>query len=452
MKTLERQVREAIRRFALLFPGDRVLCCLSGGADSVAMTRVLVDLAPETDVFVACAHLNHSLRGEESDGDEAFVRGYCRDTDLPLYTERIDVAGYCRDRGVGLEAGAREVRYDFFDRAARELGCNRIATAHTADDNLETVLFHLARGSGTLGLAGIPPVRGPYIRPLILADRRAVEEYLSELDLGYREDSSNLSFNFARNRIRHQVVPALRTINPAVAAAVSNASQALRLDEEALCAEAEAFIQQAGLANSALAVSLLLSAKKAVAYRAIRDTARGAGVPALSARHMTALFSLLESPVPSARLSLPGGFEARREYDALIFQRPLEPPPPLTTRVLVPGDEAVLAGTGLMIRCFWQDGPAENGPGRISIPESELAPPLLIRPRQAGDRVILPGGSKSLKKWLIDQKIPKDQRDSLPIVADTKGVIAVPGYFVNPPRSAQTGGRVLSIEWRIIEE
>ena len=197
----------------MLEDGEPVLVALSGGADSVALLRALQALAYPVRAF----HLNHCLRGAESDRDEAFCRALCAGLGVPLTVERIDVAA-ARAAGEGIEAAARRIRYARLTAAAQGA---KIATAHTADDNLETMLFHLVRGTGPKGLAGIPPVRGQVIRPLLGVTRAAVEAYLHALGQDYVTDSTNADDAYTRNRIRHEVVPVLRQINPAVSGAAA---------------------------------------------------------------------------------------------------------------------------------------------------------------------------------------------------------------------------------------
>ena len=198
-------VKRTIADHAMLAPGETVLLALSGGADSVALLCALRALGYPVRAF----HLNHCLRGAESDRDEAFCRALCERLGVPLTVERIDVRA--QTAGEGIEAAARRIRYERLAAAAQGA---KIATAHTADDNLETMLFHLARGTGPKGLAGIPPVRDGVIRPLIGVERAQVEAYLAELGQDYVTDSTNLADSYTRNRIRHGVVPALRQINP----------------------------------------------------------------------------------------------------------------------------------------------------------------------------------------------------------------------------------------------
>ena len=195
-------------------PSGRVLCAVSGGADSVCLLHSCLRLARGGDTTVCAAHYNHCLRGGESDRDERFVRSLCASLGVELRVGRGDVAAYARGRGMGTEEAARELRYAFLEEAADELGCGYILTAHNADDNAETMLMALVRGSGPRGLAGIPPRRGRILRPMLGATRAEIEAYLAENGLEHVEDSTNECTDYTRNRIRKLCMPVLREINP----------------------------------------------------------------------------------------------------------------------------------------------------------------------------------------------------------------------------------------------
>ncbi|MBQ2158378.1 MAG: tRNA lysidine(34) synthetase TilS, partial [Oscillospiraceae bacterium] len=184
-------VLSAIREFDMIQPGDRVLVCLSGGADSVCLLSVLSELSDELDLELFAAHYNHRLRGDESDGDEEFCAALCRGLGVPLFVGSGDVRLEAERRSQGIEECARDMRYEFFYETAASLGGAKIATAHNAEDNLETVLMRIARGTGLKGLCGIPPVRGEIIRPLLYVKRAEIETYLRVNGIPHREDSSN---------------------------------------------------------------------------------------------------------------------------------------------------------------------------------------------------------------------------------------------------------------------
>ena len=194
-----------LRKYDMVHPGDSVVCAVSGGADSMALLMAMYVLKEKLGISLSAAHFNHRLRGEESDRDEAFVRDFCDRLDIPLFVGSGAVSAGPK----GLEAAAREARYAFFANLD-----GKVATAHTADDNAETVLMHLVRGTGLKGLGGIMPVNGKYIRPMLNVTRAQAEAFLEEYHVSYVEDSSNAGDDFLRNRLRHHVMPLLKQENP----------------------------------------------------------------------------------------------------------------------------------------------------------------------------------------------------------------------------------------------
>lgn len=199
---------------SLLPQNGGVLCAISGGADSVYLLCRLCELRESLGLRVWAAHYNHCLRGAESDRDEDFVRALCAGLGVEAYFGRGDVAAFARENGLGTEGAARRLRYEFLEQTADALGADAIATAHTADDNAETMLLNLARGAGLRGLCGIPPRRGRVIRPILGVTREEIDAYLEGQGVAHVEDSSNAGDDYARNRIRHHAVPALRSVNP----------------------------------------------------------------------------------------------------------------------------------------------------------------------------------------------------------------------------------------------
>ena len=213
-----------VKKYNMLHSGERIVVGLSGGADSCALLHFLVSLRDEMNLTIYACHINHLLRGEESDRDERFAAELCQKYKVELLTLRADVKKEAEQRHISTEQCGREIRYQFFAETAERLNA-KIATAHTASDNAETVIFNLARGSGIAGLCGIPPVRDNIIRPLITVTRAEIEEYCAENHLSYVTDSTNLTHEYTRNQIRLDVVPVLKNINPSLEASVSGMSE-----------------------------------------------------------------------------------------------------------------------------------------------------------------------------------------------------------------------------------
>ena len=421
-------VLRSLREYGMLAGADTVVCALSGGADSVCLADVLLSLAPELGFRLECAHFNHLLRGAESDRDEAFVRDWCADRGLKLHVGRGDAAAEAARQGIGLEEAARDLRYAFLESIGGE--DVRIATAHQADDQAETMLLDLLRGSGLKGLGGIPPVRGRVIRPLLSVNRADILAYLHERDLSFVEDSTNAEPLCARNRIRSEVMPVLRELNPAFSEACGRAARLLREDERCLSAMAEGELQwEDGVCVfSASAVKRLPAA---VASRAVRLASGEFGVR-LQERHTTAVLALAASDEPYARADLPQGLSARRRRDRLEIGR-------FSEESELPSFPPAELEFGVWIRLelpkldvFW--GPkseTEKIHGKFTtyfFKKSQICGRIHVRPRMAGDRLRLAGrGEKSLKKWMNEGKIPPERRYIIPVFSDEEGVLAVFG-------------------------
>lgn len=395
---MRNKVLSALRRYEMVKPGDRVICAVSGGADSMALLWCLWLEKEKLGIRVEAAHFNHHLRGEESLRDEDFVRRFCAHHDIPLH-----VGGSRVEPGEkGLEAAARETRYAYL----RSLG-GTIATAHTAGDNAETVLLHLIRGTGLRGLGGIAPVQPGLIRPMLDVNREEVEAFLAENWIAHIEDSSNGSDAFLRNRIRHQIMPLLLKENPSLLENLSAMAQRLRDDEEAL--------ETASRIPFPPEVETLRAMEPALRRRALERFLRESGVKEPEAKHIAQAEALALCANPSAHARFPGGVVIRRNYGALGAGREAVI---LPQRLLPIGGSVELPEIGRRITCL--EGLHEGVHLKVS-------GPLYVRSRRAGDEIKTPGGTKSLKKLFIDRKIPQHLRLAVPVAADEKGVLWVSG-------------------------
>lgn len=410
----------------LCSPGDRVICALSGGADSVALLHGLLAVRDQLSITVSAAHFNHCLRGEESDRDEVFVRELCAQWGVELAVGRGDPKALS---GKSPEEAARELRYGFL---LSQPGL--IATAHHADDQAETVLLNLLRGTGLRGLCGIQPKQGRVIRPLLEVSREEIMAYVQANGLTYCTDRTNLEDDALRNRLRHHVIPLLQAENPNLTETVSRMTGLLRQDEAYLQKQVELLLASA-IGEDGYDCQTLWEAEPVLRRRAIRKLLPN---PKPSMAHVEAVEQLLSRQNGSACAELPGGFLVRRTYGRLTFETAEETAvfSPVTLR---PGETAVLEnGTTLSL----------TGPVTLAQPVDNVKtfavrwdgePALQVRPRQTGDAISLPGGRKTLKKWMIDRKIPAHERDQLPVFADAHGVIGVLGLGCDENRKAQPG-------------
>ena len=387
-------LRDKVLRFAgehaMLPEGVRVLCACSGGQDSVCLLHLLCGME---HVSVVCAHFNHGLRGAESDRDEAFVKELCAGLGVPCVTGCGDVSAFAAEHGLGIEDAARTLRYAFLERTAEETGCGRIATAHNAEDNAETVLLNLIRGSGTRGLGGIPPVRGSIVRPLLTATRAEIGAYLEENGLPHVEDSSNAADDYARNRIRHHVLPLLREQNDRAVENICAAAELARRDEEYLSAEAEKFLREC-CRDGAVPLDALLALPEPVQARVLRLRCPGA-----QRKHIGALLALCAGAGTRRELDLPG-MRAAVERGMLRF----DPPEvlPLPRRTLEIGGETPIPEAGLKICCRYagENEEIHNSFNTFFFKSESICGTIYVASRSAGDSVRLLGRgcTKSLKK------------------------------------------------------
>ena len=309
-----------VRRFDMLPEGAYVLAAVSGGVDSISLLHWL----HERGVRVAAGHLHHGLRGEAADGDEAFVRDFCARRGIPFYVEHADVGALAQRQGISSEEAGRRARYDFLERTAREIGAARVATAHHADDNAETLLFQLIRGARS-GLGGIAPVRDLYIRPFLGVKRAEIEAYAAANGLGHRLDAMNLDDAFARNYIRHEIMPRLATLNSAAATHMAETARTLRAESEYLDALAAEQLKQGGATFGETRVTVpcktVAAAPEALRGRMVRLLldALPVGKKDFTAKHYQAIEDLCVSPY-GAHLDLPRGVAAEKRGGVLALE------------------------------------------------------------------------------------------------------------------------------------
>lgn len=402
-----------LNRYAMVVPGDTVICAVSGGADSVALLFAMYLLRERLQITVCAAHFNHRLRDGESDRDEAFVRALCARYDIRLFTDTTEVVPGKK----GLEAAAREARYAFL----RGLP-GKVATAHTADDNAETVLMHLVRGTGLKGLGAITPVTGNVIRPMLTVTRAEVLSFLDAYHLSWVEDSSNETDQFLRNRLRHNVMPLLHQENPQLAENLSAMALSLREDEAYL---------QSQIPEELPDVLTLQNMAPSLRYRVLSQFLAQNGLTEAGREHLCLVESLVFSRNPSASVCLPGGLAVSRCYDRLVVA---EVRPELKAQTLsVPGCVEIPA-LGLRVHC--------RAATDVTLQKDRFCVfvkgTLMVRSRQAGDVMTLSGGSKSLKKLFIDHKIPASLRCQIPVISDEEGIVGVYGFGADRHRIAKS--------------
>lgn len=406
------KLRAFNKQYGLILPGDTVTAALSGGADSVALLFSLYLLKEEWGFSLEAAHFNHHLREAESDRDAQFAESLCDRFSIPFHFGEAWVTAGEK----GLEAAARDARYAFFSTLP-----GKVATAHTADDNAETVLMRLLRGTGLKGLCAIAPQNRNLIRPMLAVTREEVEDFLREYALPHVEDSSNAGDAFLRNRIRHNILPLLRQENPRIGENLS--AMALNLQQD------EAYISQQVQAET-LGVSQLRQLPAAIRRRYLERFLKQSGVKEPEQAHIMQVESLVFHWNPSASMDFPGGIVIARRYDALVRQERTETFSPVALC------EAATALPQLGLRIIVEPAIAlsQTATTFTVCPQGTL----WVRPRRSGDQIALSAGHKSLKKLFIDRKIPAIQREKIPVIADEQGILGVYGIGADENRQANS--------------
>ena len=424
----------------------------SGGADSTALAHWLCEkIGPRR---VVLAHVNHLLRGEEADRDQATAEAFARQLGVRFALLRADVGALARQRGMGLEACGRQVRYQFFHSLAPG-EADRILTAHNAQDNAETMLLHLCRGTGLAGLCGIPPRRGKVLRPFLGVDRREIESYCAEKGLSYVTDSTNLTGDFARNRLRREVLPLLEELNPRFVQGAGQAAALLRRDRDFLESQAAALLNQARLPWG-LEARLLRAAHPSLQARALARYLEEAGCRDLEKKHLDLAATLLET---GGGLSLPGGVAAQCRQGVFYAWRPA-PGGPFQVEVGL-GENLLPDGRVLILRRKSQESGAQGQKIHNSFFKNALdyaiitghlkpGSPLTARTRLPGDRFAPAGrgAEKSLNRLLQEYRVPQPCRERLVLLACGGQLLYCEGLGPAQGFGAAAGGELLTVELR----
>jgi len=424
----------------MLSRGDGVLAGLSGGPDSVCLLVILDRLREYFGVNLYAAYIEHGLRPGETPGEIDFCKRLCLSLDVPFSVKSVDVNFFAKAQGMNKQEAARELRYKALNEAAHNAGAAKIALGHTADDQAETVIMRLLRGAGTLGLSGIPPVRENIIRPIIALERKEIERFLDTEQIPFLMDSSNREDKYMRNKIRSTVMPALKSLEPDMALTIARTADIFREEDNYFELQTTKTLMKLISRKTDTAIELLIlpleRMDKALVRRIIRRAVSAlGGLRGISFVHIESLLALVKSGCSGDRIYLPRGVRAIKGYSTLTITSG-RIPAVKTHTIEGPGD-IVIREVSMVLSCTVVNaagaGPKiDRGDGRETalFDAAALPFPLQVRSRRPGD-YFYPSGfgkKKKLQDFFVDEKVPRDRRDSVPLLLSDGQIVWIIGY------------------------
>jgi tRNA(Ile)-lysidine synthase len=423
MPDLTRRILTFIRHEHLIDPQESVLVGVSGGIDSTALLFMLYSLKDTIPFSLAVAHVNHMLRGRESERDEAFVRNTADQLALPFHAKRVNVQDLAKISGKSIQHAGRDVRYDYFRELAEGHGYGRIAIAHNQDDQVETFVLRVIKGAGVRGLSCIPVKRGPIVRPFLNTTRTEIERYVTEKNIGYVEDSSNIKEAYERNYVRHRILPVMGKLNPTAHLRIMSLLGDLTQLNERLDREATVFLEAYASSTPhgiVLPTKGLRGCDEETRFRVL-SLVLGELAPGFIAlrEHIRLIEKVLSSSRPSSLAVLPFGITVRREYDKLVCTTAAAPPEVSETFPLQPGQNTI-EPLGISIDVTLSSQPPSEFPTdrHTAYLDAGSISDLCVRTFRNGDRFV-PLGMKNvvkLKDYFISRKIPRSARRNIPLL------------------------------------
>jgi tRNA(Ile)-lysidine synthase len=427
------KVIETIKKFNMLNNGENIVVGLSGGADSCALTHILTRLSGKMDLHITAVHINHGIRGEEAERDERSAEEFCRRLNIEFIAYHCDIPSEAAKRGIGEEEAGRLVRYEKFYETAEKKNGAKTAVAHNMNDKAETLIMNLCRGAGMKGLAGIKPVGGSIIRPLIFCTRDEIEKYCDDNNIEYCTDSTNLQNEYTRNKIRNILLPWLsENINPAAGMNMANASELLREEEEYLESKAQEqykkLLKDSGDGFVSLNADGLASEHSVIRRRVLRIALRSLrpDMRDFGRKHIENAEDILMGDT-GRRISLPGGITVSKGYGLINILYDREKQGAFCYDI-EPGKKYFIKETeSYVLLSLNEEKNIKNAVNICTkkIDYDKIKDKIQLRTRQTGDFISIKNGRKKIKDIFIDDKIPSDKRDSYPLLVCGKSVIIV---------------------------
>lgn len=436
-----------INKYGMLSKGDVLLIGLSGGPDSVCLSVIVDELKDNFNLTLHALYVDHGLRPDETGREAAFCKRFCGERRILFHEVAVSVKDYARDRKMNIHEAARELRYEVLDKRAVEIGAHKIAVAHNADDQAETVLMRLLRGAGRRGLSGMLPMRGRLIRPIIDIARKDIEAFLAKRNITFMNDSTNLETDYSRNWLRAEVFPLLRNLNPRVTESINRTAEVLQAEEKYLeTATTKAMmrlISRKKHDNVELFLIPLMNIDKAILRRIIRRSLLELGVSrGIDCIHIDAIIRLVRENRNGDRVHLPRGVQAIKNYATLLLTT--ETAIELTTQQLnIPG-ETILQGSGLrMIAEITTSRKKREGRSSAIADYDRINGLLYVRKRRKGD-YFYPEGfrrRKKLQDFFVDEKVHRELRDRVPLVVCGEDIVWIAGYRMDERFAIKKGTR-----------
>lgn len=465
---LEKKVLEVIKKNQLIEAGEKVVIGVSGGPDSVCLLHILHQLAEELDIKLFAVHINHMLRGKEADRDEQYVSELCKSLQIPLQVKTIDIRKKAQEEKLSIEEAGRDARYEAFGTVADQLGAMKIAVAHNRNDQVETVFMRLLRGTGPDGLSGMDVKRGRIIRPLLETEREEIESYCREYSLNPRTDSSNLENIYTRNRIRLELLPAIKrlfnfNINDNIYRLSSLVKQDMDFIEDYTAKAYRGCLQKADENEIVLDLAKLKQEHPAIVKRVIRHGVKilKGDLKGLESVHVESVFQMMsDRRVSGSDIHLPGNMRIRLSYGTLRvhYSKDREGIPPFYKDILIPGNtEVEILDSSLEAEVVGREAFDKGSQTRAAqsamihyFDYDAVKTGINIRNRRDGDifRPFGSKGTKKLKEYFIDNKVPRDSRDKIPLIAINNEILWVIGFKTSDKfKVTENTKRVLKLKY-----